>query len=142
MQVHASDTAAFHEMTSEIVVSANDHRKRALIALENGFSDPEFGVSRWAEETGFQSRRHLERTVKATTGHTPEELLWKRRVLEGDMLLRSDSGKLTVSEVSYRVGFKEQSHFSRKYKELLGISPSEARNQTHGHTAPSQFGKR
>ena len=119
--------AVVQQSILDLFIRSGDPRKKALIKLEERFMDPEFDVDAWASEIGYGSPRQLQRVIKDYLGETPEFLLWQRRVDEGKTMLERDIGK-TIAEIAFLVGFKEQSHFTRKFREIVGVTPSEFRD--------------
>ena len=51
----------------------------------------------------------------------PQKWIIRRRLEAAHALIRS--GRENVTDVCYRVGFKNLSHFSKAYKEMYGNSP-------------------
>ncbi len=92
--------------------------------LHNNYSKTDFSVKEWHTIVGI-SRKTLERISAKLAEATPTELLWERRLNKAEYLLRNSD--YTVSEIAYQVGFKDASHFTRKYKDHFGIAPSTAR---------------
>jgi AraC family transcriptional activator of pobA len=64
----------------------------------------------------------LSRALAHVTGRTTKELITDRRMLEAARLLRFTS--MTVGEVSYRAGFRDQFYFSRAFKRATTEAPS------------------
>jgi AraC-like DNA-binding protein len=61
--------------------------------------------------------------VKRLSGQTPLEIINQRVLRDAQtMLLHSE---LNVSEIGFRLEFREKPHFSRFFKNLTGISPVE-----------------
>jgi len=114
------------QVVSDLFAEPLNPSRNAISVLDDHFSDPEFGIVTWARETGYSSTRQLQRIVKDLTGTTPEKLLWLRRVNESERLLH-DNSHLNISEIAFKVGFKDQSHFTRKFRELKGETPSAVR---------------
>lgn len=69
------------------------------------------------------SRVQLYRKVKSLTNYSPVELIRIIRLKKAQMLLSTEK-KLTVAEVSYRVGFSSPSYFTKCYKEYFNESPT------------------
>ena len=74
------------------------------------------------------SRYHFLRAFDAAYGQTPGRYLSGRRIERAQELLRS--ANLTVTEVCMLVGFSSLGSFSRRFRELVGCSPTEYRRRT------------
>jgi AraC-like DNA-binding protein len=71
------------------------------------------------------SIHHFARGFKQSTGVTPHHYLTQKRVERAqDMLVHS---ALSLSEVAYAVGFSDQSHLARHFRQMLGITPGQFR---------------
>jgi Helix-turn-helix domain/GAF domain len=55
-------------------------------------------------------------------GVTPGHYLLQRRIERARDLLTSTD--LSMSEIAFAAGFSDQSHFARRFRELVGVSPS------------------
>jgi len=89
--------------------------------LEEHISDSQFSVDRFAELAN-QRRTIFYKKVKGITGLSPNELIKVKRLkLATELLLQ---GELTVSEVSYKVGFEDPFYFSKCFKAQYHCSPS------------------
>ena len=64
---------------------------------------------------------HFLRLFKESTGLTPHQYVIERRVERARELLGRSS--LTISEVALSCGFADQSHLSRHFKRLVGLTP-------------------
>jgi len=69
------------------------------------------------------SLRTLERGISLALGCSPRKLIVAVKMREAYRLLSEE--KLSVTAVSYRLGFSSPSHFSRRFKTFYRISPSE-----------------
>ncbi|HET6153011.1 MAG TPA: AraC family transcriptional regulator [Marmoricola sp.] len=69
------------------------------------------------------SKYHFQRLFTATYGMSPAAYLSERRVERSQDLLRATN--LTVTEVCHAVGFSSLGSFSSRFRELVGVSPSE-----------------
>nr|WP_297788798.1 helix-turn-helix domain-containing protein [uncultured Allomuricauda sp.] len=92
-----------------------------VIVLEH-LSDEHFGVSELAKAM-YMSRSSLLRKCKKQTQLSASQFIRQIR-LEEAMELLQDSD-LTVSEVSYRVGFGSTSYFIKCFREHYGYPPGE-----------------
>ena len=71
------------------------------------------------------SEGHLHRAFRATTGETPLDFIHRRRVHKAIAILASEPA--SIAELALRVGFSSPSHFSRVFRGLTGINPSQYR---------------
>ena len=67
---------------------------------------------------------HLLRTFRAEVGLTPHAYQIQVRIEAAKRLLRS---RTAIAEVASRTGFTDQSHFTRRFKRLTGVTPSRYR---------------
>lgn len=79
------------------------------------------------------SRTTFCQLFKEMTGKTFSAYVNDLRIRRAMRLLLDPS--LTVNEVSYRVGFNNVSYFSRRFKEIVGLSPSRYRAEAVRQTA-------
>lgn len=89
-------------------------------------SNEQFGVSELADEMNM-SRSSLLRKIKKHTGLSASQFIRNVRLDKAKELL-ADSD-LTVSEISFEVGFSNSSYFIKCYREQFGHPPGEARKQ-------------
>jgi AraC-like DNA-binding protein len=69
------------------------------------------------------SKYHFLRCFAQTYGKTPAVYLAERRVERAQDLLRATN--LTVTEVCHLVGYRGLGSFSTKFRQFVGVSPSE-----------------
>jgi AraC-like DNA-binding protein len=79
------------------------------------------------------SRYHFMRSFQAAYGEPPGLYLTRRRLERAKDLLRS--ANLTVTEICFLVGFGGLGSFSRRFSELVGMSPTAYREQCRVRTA-------
>jgi AraC family transcriptional regulator len=72
------------------------------------------------------SRFHFARQFRLRTGESPMGFLLRVRIERGKSLLRE--GAASVGNVAAALGFADQSHFTRTFKRLVGVPPSEYKN--------------
>jgi AraC-like DNA-binding protein len=110
--------------------------RRATETVEKYMSDFEFDVEALSRLL-FVSRRQLLRKLTAVAGCAPNALIRKLRLKRAAELLKSSG--LTVSEITYAVGFSDLKHFRKVFREQYGISPSDfarkAQEQKRQHAA-------
>jgi transcriptional regulator GlxA family with amidase domain len=71
------------------------------------------------------SMYHFARAFKQSMGLAPHAYLVKRRVQRvKDLLAGTD---LSLTEIAFATGFSDQSHCARRFREHIGVSPSDYR---------------
>ena len=96
--------------------------QRTLTAIEQNLSDFEFDVEALARSVAV-SRRQLFRKLKAVVDLSPKALIRSVRLKRaGQLLLQSE---MTVTEITFAVGFQDVKHFRALFKEQFGVLPSE-----------------
>lgn len=70
---------------------------------------------------------HLARIFRDRLGMTPGDYVRQVRVRRGAELLKDS--ELSIAEVALRCDFYDQSHFSRTFKRVLGITPRQYRRR-------------
>jgi AraC family transcriptional regulator len=70
---------------------------------------------------------HLSRIFKKATGITPHQYLLQVRVNSARALLTAGAGDRSLAEVAAAVGFADQSHLTRHFKRMLGVTPRQLR---------------
>ena len=90
--------------------------------IEAVYADPEYNVEKLSETLGL-SRGHLHRKIKELTGTAPVEFLRTYRLNKATQLLRQNA--YTVSEDAYRTGFSSPAYFSKCFKAVYGVTPTE-----------------
>lgn len=94
--------------------------------IEN-ISNEQFGVSELANLMNM-SRSNLLRKIKKQTELSASQFIRQVRLQKGMELLKET--ELTVSEISYQVGFSNNSYFIKCFREHYGFSPGESRKET------------
>lgn len=108
---------------NEIAVSSIDEELlvKALQIVEDNISNDQFDIPTFSSELGV-SRTLLFTKTKAWTNMTPNEFIQEVRMKRAVQLLEQD--KLNISQVSYKVGFKNPKYFSKCFQKKYGITPS------------------
>ncbi|WP_319759340.1 AraC family transcriptional regulator [Maridesulfovibrio sp.] len=73
-------------------------------------------------ETACLSPFHLQKLFVGKYGRSPQEYLIFRRVQEARALIEN---RTTIIDAALKSGFSDQSHFSRHFKKIIGISPGQ-----------------
>jgi AraC family transcriptional regulator len=83
-------------------------------------------VSGIAQAVGL-SPDHFTKLFKESTGQSPHRYVVEARVRKAKELLTT--GKFTISEAAYHVGFVDQSHLTRHFKRIFGLPPKRLLNR-------------
>lgn len=70
---------------------------------------------------------HVARLFKQGLGVSPHQYLIQVRVNSARALLSAGSGERSLAEVASAVGFADQSHLTRHFKRILGVTPKQLR---------------
>jgi AraC family transcriptional regulator len=84
-------------------------------------------LSTLAEAAGL-NLYHFARAFKQSTGQSPHQYVLRTRIDQAKEFLRRS--KIPVIEASARTGFVDQSHFSKVFRRLVGVAPSEYRDRS------------
>ena len=106
-----------------------DARIEIIMMLVRERYSEELSLQNLSEEVRL-TREHLCRLFKAETGTSPARYLKAFRLNKGTELLSTTL--LSVKEITYKVGMKDESHFVRDFKVVYGLTPTQyrARNFT------------
>jgi AraC family transcriptional regulator len=70
---------------------------------------------------------HLARLFKQSLGVSPHQYLIQLRVNSARSLLSAGSGERSLAELASAVGFADQSHLTRHFKRIVGVTPRQFR---------------
>ena len=112
------------DKVEKVEVKGNDEElmERIMKVVNENMTDSDFNVEKMCEEIGI-SRTQLHRKMKELTGVSTSEFLRNIRLDEAARLIREH--RINITQVSYAVGFTNNSHFSTAFKRYFGMSPSE-----------------
>ncbi len=108
---------------SEITVSSLDEEllKNAIKIVDENISNEFLDVPLFASELGV-SRTVLFAKIKAWTNMTPSAFIQSMRMKRAAQLLEQD--KITVSQICFKVGYKDPKYFSKAFTKHHGMSPT------------------
>lgn len=120
---------------------------RARDATDRRFAEP-LDIPRLAEIASV-SPAHFIRRFAETFGETPHRYLQRRRIERAMALLRTTDA--SVTQICFEVGFSSLGTFSRTFRDIVGVSPTDYRHRsvpapvptcfTMSWTRPSSFGE-
>ena len=99
--------------------------KEALNYIEQNFQN-DISVENIASFCGL-NRTYFWRIFKETVGKSPQQFLLSYRMAKAAELLKLT--ELSISDIGNAVGYPNQLHFSRAFKNVYGVSPREWRNK-------------
>ncbi len=99
--------------------------QKVLNIVKLNMDKEEFSVEELGDAMAM-SRSNLFRKMKTLTGQTPIEFIYYIRMKHAMELLLER--KMSISEISSEVGFKNHSSFTKSFKKQYGKSPSEFLN--------------
>jgi AraC-like DNA-binding protein len=79
-------------------------------------------------DTAGLSMYHFARAFKRSEGLSPHDYLVQRRVHYTQKLLAES--EMSLAEIALAAGFSDQSHFARRFREHVGVTPSRYRWST------------
>jgi transcriptional regulator GlxA family with amidase domain len=107
---------------------------RRIVEYIDAHLDSELSIAMLASNLGI-SRSRFSRSFRNSVGLTPHSYVMGRRLLRAQQLLaRTD---LHLVEIALTTGFADQSHFSRRFHQLMGLPPREFRAQHRGPAVTS-----
>ncbi len=99
--------------------------KEAISFIEQNFQN-EITVEDIANSCGL-NRSYFGKIFHENIGKTPQDFLITYRMLKATELLKLTS--LSIADIGNAVGYSNQLHFSRAFKNVYGISPRQWRNK-------------
>ncbi len=99
--------------------------REALAFIELNFQN-DISVENIADHCGL-NRSYFGKIFKGAVGQTPQEFLLNYRMTKAAELLKLS--RLSIGDISKAVGYDNQLHFSRAFKNVFGVPPRVWRNQ-------------
>ena len=96
--------------------------RRAISQVEAHLSDDSYNVEQLASDL-CMSRMTFYRKIQSATGQKPTEFIRTIRLLHAAELLRE--GHMNITKVSYATGFSSVSYFSRCFRAMFGVTPTQ-----------------
>ncbi|MCU6709964.1 AraC family transcriptional regulator [Paenibacillus sp. J5C_2022] len=120
--------AALEELAAPDELLASEEAEQLPIPIQNALSYMEeklsepLSVKEVSKRSGW-THEHFTRVFTSVMGMSPKHMLLEKRLRRAeDMMLR---GLGTIKQIAYRVGFRDEHHFSRTYKKWRGITATE-----------------
>lgn len=132
--VHAANT--LRALLTHAALLAPRHQSRrgrfdvwAVQAYMQAHLDEPLTLDQLADAFGFE-RFHFAKSYRRLTGRAPLTHFLHLKMERAARLL--DGGELRVSEVARVLGYEDAHYFSRQFRRLMGVAPSEYRGLKRG----------
>lgn len=132
--LHAANT--LRALLTHAALLAPRHQSRrgrfnvwAVQAYMQAHLDEPLTLDQLADAFGFE-RFHFAKTYRRLTGRAPLTHFLHLKMERAARLL--DGGELRVSEVARVLGYEDAHYFSRQFRRLMGVAPSEYRGMKRG----------
>lgn len=115
------------EPTQAVIDNVEEKFLSKIIQItDSHMSDPDFGVDMLAREAGM-SIPVLYKKLKSTTGLSVNDFTKTLRLKKAATLL--EQKQLNVSEVALIVGYNDRRYFTREFRKMFGVPPSDVRKK-------------
>ena len=99
----------------------------AIREIENkifeNFSDSNINLKQILRQSGY-AEDYIRAKFRGFTGKTPVEFLTHIRIKHACFLIEVYKDVLSLAEISERCGYTDYSFFSRRFRSIMGVSPS------------------
>ena len=121
-EVAAIEQPVDSEPANEQPAFSNEWLQNAIAQVEAHLSDESYNVEQLASDL-CMSRMTFYRRIQSATGQKPTEFMRTIRLRRAAELLRE--GRLTITEITYDTGFSSVSYFSRCFRAMYGVPPTQ-----------------
>lgn len=101
--------------------------QKVMEFIEEQMDNADLTIDEFAEHL-MLSRTIFYRKLKSIVGLTPVDFIREVRIKRATQLI--DSGEYNFSQVAYMTGFNDPKYFSKCFKKIIGITPSEYKERT------------
>jgi AraC-like DNA-binding protein len=122
---YAAAMALYDDVFSSHAFAADQSSMQAVIDHINANLDKPLPVNELAEVSGL-SRAHFSRVFAESEGLPPAEFVLQQRMQRAAKLL-TNAAFLPVKEVAIMSGFDDANYFSKAFRRVYGINPTEFR---------------
>jgi AraC-like DNA-binding protein len=117
--------AGFYELLSQVFKNQEHKTELALecakLMLEQHYTE-DITIERLATKAGL-SRYHFMRLFKEKFGKGVIEYVTDLRLMEARRLM-GEQTKLSLTDIAYKVGYKNETYFSNMFKKHIGLAPA------------------
>lgn len=102
--------------------------KKLMKIIGENIENPDFDVSMLIDKIGM-SRTVLYKKVNTLTNHSVASLIKQVRLKKAAEIISRTT--YPISEVAFMVGFNDRKHFSREFKKVYKVSPTDYKNSDY-----------
>ncbi len=121
-EVPAEEKTMQEERTDDKPALVNEWLQNAIAQMEGHLDDDSYSVEQLASDL-CMSRMTFYRRIQSATGQKPTEFMRTIRLRRAADMLRK--GNLNITEISYATGFSSVSYFSRCFRTMYGVPPTQ-----------------
>lgn len=110
------------QISQEQTSRTDEWLQTAIAAVEKNIADEHYNVEQLSADL-CMSRMTFYRKIQSATGQKPTEFIRTIRLRRAAEMLRESSK--TVTEIAYATGFSSVSYFSRCFRNMFGMPPTQ-----------------
>ena len=116
------------EQTQSKTISKQDiiNEEKILFFIAENYNNPELSLTGMQKDISISST-NISKIIKSKFGLSFKQYINQIRLNEAKRLLKGS--ELSISEIAYKVGYNNVSHFNRVFKQEFDISPSDYKVQ-------------
>lgn len=107
------------KITNLIEKTVNKIKRQML----SKFHDSEFNVTELLQQSGY-AEDYIRSQFKKIVGKTPIAYLTELRIQHAKTLINIYQNSIPLIDISFNCGFNDYIYFSRKFKQVVGVSPN------------------
>lgn len=96
--------------------------KEIVNKITTEFYDSNLNINEMLNSSGY-AEDYIRAQFKKYTGKTPVEFLTKIRIDHAAYLIERYKNLLSLSEIAEKCGYTDYIYFSRRFKQIMGVSP-------------------
>ncbi len=102
--------------------------KKIVFTISQNFCDSDINLNDLLNQSGY-AEDYIRAHFKRVTGKTPNAFLTEMRINHAKKMIKIYKNALSLSDVSLICGYTDYVYFSRKFREVEGVSPKEFKNK-------------
>lgn len=102
--------------------------KKIIAEISENAFDQKFDVASALHKSGY-AEDYIRNKFRQMTGKTPTQFLTDIRINRACFLIEIYNTHGSISEIAEQCGFVDYAYFSKRFKQIIGLSPSEYKKQ-------------